>query len=96
MGSEQLVGVMEIIQKQKSEKAGLSLKGFMDKGKMALIKEGLKNKMNEESSAYFSSSRTWDDGIIDPRHTRDILTLCLIAITQRKDIQAGEWGVYRM
>jgi 3-methylcrotonyl-CoA carboxylase beta subunit len=52
--------------------------------------------IDEESSAYYASSRTWDDGIIDPRQTRDVLTLCLTAILQPKEMQVGEWGVYRM
>ena len=96
MGGEQLAGVMEIIQTQKAEETGPSSGGSLDKGKMALIKEGLKKKIAEESSAYYSSSRMWDDGIIDPRQTRDILTFCFAAITQEKKLQSGEWGVFRM
>jgi acetyl-CoA carboxylase carboxyltransferase component len=96
MGAEQLVGVLEIVQQQKAQTSGLSLKSLLDKGKNLALKEGLRRKIDEESSAYYSTSRLWDDGIIDPRQTREVLQLCLAAVTQKKDLQEGEWGVFRM
>ncbi|MBT3982725.1 MAG: acyl-CoA carboxylase subunit beta [Bacteriovoracaceae bacterium] len=96
MGAEQLTGVMEIIQEQKSKGQGVSVKGLLDKGKMKLIKEGLRKKIEQESSAYYGSSRVWDDGIIDPRDTRKVLSLCLTAINQIPQTHEGEWGVFRM
>jgi acetyl-CoA carboxylase carboxyltransferase component len=96
MGAEQLAGVMEIIVEQKNKNEGLSLKGFIDKGKMKIAREVMKKKIDEESSPYYGTSRIWDDGIIDPRQTRHILGLCLYSINQSKKFNAGEWGVYRM
>ena len=39
----------------------------------------LLEKYAEESSAYYSTARLWDDGVIDPADTRRILGLCIAA-----------------
>ena len=48
-----------------------------------------------ESSAYYSTSRIWDDGIIDIKNTRNILGL-LFLVVSNKPINKGEFGVFRM
>lgn len=53
------------------------------------------SQFREESSAYYSSSRLWDDGIIDPKDTRKILALC-ISISLNKKFEDPKSGVYRM
>ncbi len=50
---------------------------------------------DQESSAYFGSARLWDDGIIDPVDTRDVLGLCL-SVVHRVPIGAPRHGVFRM
>jgi 3-methylcrotonyl-CoA carboxylase beta subunit len=61
--------------------------------------EALKNKImeryEEEGSAYFSTSRLWDDGIIDPIDTRKMIAMGL-SIAANKDIPDYKPGVYRM
>ena len=52
-------------------------------------------KYNEEGSAYYSTSRLWDDGIIDPVDTRKILGLA-IAISQNKKYEKTQYGIFRM
>lgn len=52
-------------------------------------------KYEMESSAYFSSARIWDDGIIDPKDTRRVLALGLSA-SLNKDWGPKMQGVYRM
>ena len=39
----------------------------------------IRNKYENESNPYYSSARLWDDGVIDPRDTRDVLGLCISA-----------------
>lgn len=96
MGEEQLVGVMEIIQKEKLKKTGLMPGAIMDMAKGKVIKETLRKRIAAESSAYYSTSRTWDDGIIDPRQTRSVLGLCLAAINQGSNESDSTFGVFRM
>lgn len=52
-------------------------------------------RFEEESSAYYSTSRLWDDGIIDPADTRTIVGLAL-TIASNKKIAPPRSGVYRM
>jgi 3-methylcrotonyl-CoA carboxylase beta subunit len=55
----------------------------------------LVEQFDMESSAYFSSSRLWDDGIIDPAETRDILGLAF-TVTLNQPPQGPKYGVFRM
>lgn len=52
-------------------------------------------KYEHESSAYFSTARLWDDGIIDPKDTRRVLALG-IAASLNKDWGPQQQGVFRM
>ncbi len=57
--------------------------------------ENLLNRFEEESSAYYSTSRLWDDGIIDPADTRTVVGLA-ISIASNKKTAPPKNGVYRM
>ncbi|MBS1716339.1 MAG: methylcrotonoyl-CoA carboxylase [Armatimonadetes bacterium] len=52
-------------------------------------------KYSDESSAYFSSARLWDDGIIDPVDTRRVLGLGIAAARNRPS-EEPNFAVYRM
>ena len=54
-----------------------------------------KEKYDKEGSAYFSSARIWDDGIVDPFQTRQVLGLSLYA-TLGSDDSRKNLGVFRM
>ncbi|XP_067419462.1 methylcrotonoyl-CoA carboxylase beta chain, mitochondrial-like isoform X3 [Emydura macquarii macquarii] len=44
----------------------------------------LKEKLDEESSAFYSSARLWDDGIILPQNSRKVIAQCLTIMKQQK------------
>lgn len=90
MGTEQLVGVMSMVQNRSKSKDNLD--------SLKLIMENLKNKQEKESSAWYCSSQIIDDGIIDPRDTRDVLGICLSVIynTDITDENSGIYGINRM
>ncbi|XP_026710098.1 methylcrotonoyl-CoA carboxylase beta chain, mitochondrial-like [Athene cunicularia] len=44
----------------------------------------LKEKLEEESSAFYSSARLWDDGVILPQDTRKVIAQCLEIVEQQK------------
>jgi 3-methylcrotonyl-CoA carboxylase beta subunit len=67
----------------------------MSAEEQAKFKQPTLDKFNEESSAYFSSARLWDDGIIDPRDTRRVLALGISA-SLNKDWGPAQQGVFRM
>jgi 3-methylcrotonyl-CoA carboxylase beta subunit len=52
-------------------------------------------KYEREGSPYYSSARIWDDGVIDPAHTRDILGLAIRA-SLNAGIEETKFGVFRM
>ena len=52
-------------------------------------------KYETEGSPYYSTARLWDDGIIDPRKTRDILGLAISSSLNSKESQ-GKYGIFRM
>jgi acetyl-CoA carboxylase carboxyltransferase component len=57
--------------------------------------QDLTDRFEEESSAYFSTSRLWDDGIIDPADTRTVTALALSAASNTKSAPPRN-GVFRM
>lgn len=48
-----------------------------------------------EASAYYSTARLWDDGIIDPADTRKVLGFCLSASAKNVP-EETKYGVFRM
>lgn len=50
---------------------------------------------DRQGSPYYSSARLWDDGIIDPAQTRDVLGLCISA-SLNAPIEPTKFGVFRM
>ena len=52
-------------------------------------------KYELEGSPYYSTARLWDDGIIDPKDTRDVVGLGLAA-AMNVPIPESRWGVFRM
>ena len=62
----------------------------------------LKDRIERESDAVFSSARLWDDGIIPPAHTRRVLGLGLKAALSSFETPGGgereksKFGVFRM
>jgi 3-methylcrotonyl-CoA carboxylase beta subunit len=61
--------------------------------------EAFKNKIradyDRQGSPYYSSARLWDDGVIDPAQTRDVLGLCLSA-SMNAAVEETKFGVFRM
>lgn len=92
MGSEQLAGVMEIIQKAAAKKSGVPF----DEQQAAMLKQMLIADAESKSSAWYSTSELWDDGIIDPRETRNYLGMCLAVVNSSKINGADAYGVWRM
>lgn len=65
------------------------------KGEEEEFKEKVVEAYDKEGSAYYSTARLWDDGIIDPADTRKVIGLCLSASMNRPS-EATKYGVFRM
>ena len=55
----------------------------------------LQQQLEKESDAFFSTARLWDDGIIDPRHTRDVIGISLSTVYNNNVQGTMEYGVFR-
>jgi geranyl-CoA carboxylase beta subunit len=84
MGGAQAAKVMEIVNRGKLARSGTAAN---DEALQAMA-DALRNRLDRESTALFSTARLWDDGIIDPRDTRRVLALCL-AIAREAEARCG-------
>ena len=57
--------------------------------------DAIREKYERESNPYYSTARLCDDGVIDPRDTRDILGLCISSSLNAK-MPENRYGVFRM
>ena len=57
----------------------------------------VRKKLNREATALFATARIWDDGIIDPRDTREVLSFCLATCIEarRRTLHPSTFGVAR-
>ncbi|MBI4042486.1 MAG: methylcrotonoyl-CoA carboxylase [Deltaproteobacteria bacterium] len=77
MGAEQAAAVMAAIKRQQAERGGKKLNREEEKK----ASEALIRKYEEEGSPYYSTARLWDDGIIDPLKTRELVGLGLTLVS---------------
>ncbi|MBF0105921.1 MAG: methylcrotonoyl-CoA carboxylase [Deltaproteobacteria bacterium] len=91
MGGEQAAGVLSQVKVEQLEKEGKKL----SEKEIEEIRQPILAKYENESSAYYSTSRIWDDGILDPVDTREALGLA-IAMSLGRPIPDQKNGVFRM
>jgi acetyl-CoA carboxylase carboxyltransferase component len=91
MGGEQAAGVLTTIREQSARARGEA----PDEAMLAAIRADVEAQYEEETSPYFATARLWDDGIIDPRQTRQVLGLALSA-TLNAPIPETDYGVLRI
>lgn len=92
MGSEQLAGVMEIVQRASAKSLGQEY----DEARGEMLKKMLIHEAESKASAWHSTSELWDDGVIDPRETRNYLGFCLAVLYNQPIKGADGYGVWRM
>jgi acyl-CoA carboxylase subunit beta len=92
MGSEQMAGVMEIIQRASAKSTGKEY----DEKQAEMLKQMLVQEAESKASAWYSTSELWDDGVIDPRETRNYLGMCLAVVYNQPIKGADGYGVFRM
>jgi len=94
VGGEQAANVLATVQRNNLEKANQEWSAEDEQA----FKQPIMDKFEHESSAYFSTSRLWDDGVIDPADTRTVLGHSL-AIARRVGCDPPnetKFGVFRM
>ena len=71
------------------------MKGEADEAELEAIRKEIGDQYEEQSDPYYATSRLWDDGLIEPGQTRDVLGLCL-ALAARSPGEGGRFRVFRM
>ncbi|RMG95378.1 MAG: acyl-CoA carboxylase subunit beta [Deltaproteobacteria bacterium] len=94
MGGAQAAMVMKIITRAKFAKRGQHL----DDAALDKMSAALEERLDRESDATFATARLWDDGIVDPRHSRRILGFCLATCRDAANVSLhpNTFGVARM
>ncbi len=91
MGGEQAAGVLATVRREGIERNG----GTWSAEEEIEFKRPTLEMFEQQSHPLYASARLWDDGIVDPRKTREVLALSLSA-TLCAPIEETRFGVFRM
>lgn len=91
MGAEQAAGVLVQVKHEQAARAGHSFSAE----EQARLKQPILEQYERQGHPYYSSARLWDDGVIDPAQTREVLGLALSA-SLNAPIEPTTFGVFRM
>ncbi len=91
MGGEQAASVLTEVKKAALAKKGVQWSAEEE----ASSRQALVDKYTQEAQPAYASARLWDDGVIDPAKTRDVLGLAISA-SLNADIPDTKFGVFRM
>lgn len=91
MGGAQAAGVLATVKRDAIERKGSSWTAEEE----AAFKQPTIEMFEEQSHPLYASARLWDDGIVDPRKSREVLSLSLRAALNAP-IEETRFGVFRM
>ena len=91
MGGEQAAGVLATVRRDAMERKGQSWSAEEE----AAFKQPTIDMFEHQSDPLYASARLWDDGIVDPRQSRQVLSLSLSA-SLNAPIEPTRFGVFRM
>ncbi len=92
MGGEQAANVLLTV---KQDQLARRNEPLMDEPAQTAFKQPIFDKFEYEGSPYYSTARLWDDGILDPAQTRQVLGLALSACLNAP-VTETQYGVFRM
>ena len=92
MGPKQIAGVMSIVRRGQAMRRGIEFDEDADRK----ITEQVEHFHELKSLAAYASGRVTDDGVIDPRDTRDVVAMSLSACHNNEVKGADGFGVFRM
>ena len=91
MGGDQAAAVLATVRRDQLEGRGQE----WDASEEEAFKEPIRERYETQGSAYYSTARLWDDGVIDPLDTRTVLALALSACANAP-LAEPAYGVFRM
>ncbi|WP_273521158.1 carboxyl transferase domain-containing protein [Rhodosalinus sediminis] len=91
MGGEQAAGVLATVKRDAMERAGEDWSAEEE----AAFKRPTIEMFERQSHPLYAAARLWDDGVVDPRKSREVLALSLKAALNAP-IEETRFGVFRM
>ncbi|MBP0934390.1 methylcrotonoyl-CoA carboxylase [Streptomyces sp. KCTC 0041BP] len=91
MGGEQAASVLATVKRDQIEGAGQEWPADDEEA----FKAPVRAQYEEQGNAYYATARLWDDGVIDPMETRQVLGLALTACANAPLGDRG-FGIFRM
>jgi 3-methylcrotonyl-CoA carboxylase beta subunit len=91
MGGEQAANVLATVRRDQRASRGEQWSDAAEES----FKEPIRRQYEDQGNPYYSTARLWDDGVIDPRDTRDALGLALSAAANAP-LEPVSYGVFRM
>jgi len=91
VGGEQAAGVLATVRRDAMERKGQAWSAEAE----AAFKQPTIDMFEEQAHPLYASARLWDDGIIDPRKSREVLALSLSAALNAP-IEDTAFGLFRM
>lgn len=91
MGGEQAASVLVQVKKAKMQKAE---KTWSEQEEKTFL-EKIIQQYDQQGHPFYSSARLWDDGVIDPIHTREVLAQGL-SIALNAPIRNTQFGIFRI
>ena len=91
MGGEQAASVLATVRRDALEARGESWSPEGEEN----FKIPIREQYEREGHPYYATARLWDDGVIDPAETRQVLGLGISA-SLNKEIEPTKFGVFRM
>jgi len=92
MGGAQAADVLTTVKQDQREREGIT---SMKDEELENFRKPILDKYETEGSPYYSTARLWDDGVIDPRDTRDVLGLA-ISTSLNAPFPETRYGIFRM
>jgi 3-methylcrotonyl-CoA carboxylase beta subunit len=92
MGGEQAATVLSIVRREGLQRRGED----WPEAQEAQFRAEIRAQYETQGHPYYASARLWDDGVIDPVDTREVLKLALAATTCRPDEGETPYGIFRM
>ena len=91
MGGEQAATVLAIVRQDQLERRGETWTREDEEAFKAPVRE----QYEQQGHPYYATARLWDDGVIDPLETRDVLGLAL-SVCANAPLEPVSYGVFRM
>jgi 3-methylcrotonyl-CoA carboxylase beta subunit len=87
MGGEQAAAVLATVHRDAEKWTA---------GEAEAFKAPIRRRYEDEGNPYYATARLWDDGIIDPAQTRDVLGLAFAATLNAPIADRARFGIFRM